>query len=106
MCFRFFAAPPSREAVGVAPPPAARGACATVGHLARARACDTQRSRNHRPPRDSILGGGRHADRRPPVEGPSGTLRTEAMSHIHVGFFRDFGSNDTVLIEGDSNGLR
>ena len=25
---------------------------------------------------------------------------------IHIGFFRDFKSNDTLLIEGDSSGLR
>jgi hypothetical protein len=28
------------------------------------------------------------------------------MSTVHIGFFRDFKSSDTVLIEGDSNGIR
>jgi len=28
------------------------------------------------------------------------------MPRVHIGFFRDFKSSDTVLIEGDSNGLR
>ena len=29
-----------------------------------------------------------------------------SMSGVHIGFFRDFKSSNTVLIEGDSNGLR
>jgi hypothetical protein len=28
------------------------------------------------------------------------------LSRVHIGFFRDFNSSDTVLIDGDSSGLR
>src|SRR5688500_149647 len=47
--YRSVAAPPSRPPDAIAPPSAAPGACVSVGRLSPARACDTQRSRNHRP---------------------------------------------------------
>ncbi len=28
------------------------------------------------------------------------------MGHVHIGFFKDFKESDTLLIEGDSEGLR